>query len=240
MKEGIRPWIGRMWKGECGMRSKRKNTQVCVILCLLTCLLFCGCTQKRENKESNANAASSETGATAQAIDTQLAKLQSKLEEIELRYRDLQKKAEQYAQGGESPPTGSEEVAHPIPPTSQETAQYLYRQENEGVVLTKYFGEAREVTVPGAIDGMRVIGLADSAFAGTAVQCVVLPDTLRSLGWFTFYGCSSLEKVIIPASVEKIGYASFDGCSSTLTLTVEKGSYAQQYAASFALRYTVS
>ncbi|MBQ7337738.1 MAG: leucine-rich repeat protein [Clostridia bacterium] len=120
------------------------------------------------------------------------------------------------------------------------TSAYTYQTTQSGIILTKYIGKDSIVTVPAALDGQKVIGLADSVFAGTQVTKVVLPETVQTLGWFTFYGCTALCEVSIPASVTNIGYASFDGCSSTLTLTVAENSYAQKYAASFALRYTVA
>lgn len=124
-------------------------------------------------------------------------------------------------------------------PTGElQTTAYTYRETEQGIVLTKYHGKDVFVAVPAAMNGKRVVALADSAFAGTAVREVVLPQTVQTLGWFTFYGCSALEKVVIPSSVSNIGYASFDGCSVGLTLHVEPDSYAQKFAASFALRYT--
>ena len=78
---------------------------------------------------------------------------------------------------------------------------------------------------------------ATRVFAETKVRSVYLPETVRELGWFTFYGCGELTSVTLPASITRIGYASFDGCGAELCLVVEKNSYAQQYAASFALRY---
>lgn len=220
------------------MKGKRKKELQWGMVCLVACLLLCGCAKGEVSAaEKEAAAASGSENTTTQEIATQLSELQSKLDAIEAQYRELQAKAEQSASEQELADTHSGAVSQPKPPSTQQTALYTYQKEGEGVVLTKYLGEAREVTVPGAIDGMRVVGLADSAFAGTSVKSVVLPDTIKTLGWFTFYGCSSLERVSIPASVGSIGYASFDGCSSALTLSVAKDSYAQKYAASFALRY---
>ncbi|MBQ7319126.1 MAG: leucine-rich repeat protein [Clostridia bacterium] len=132
-----------------------------------------------------------------------------------------------------TPPTEEES----IPKGQKRSGDFLYCDTEGGVMLTKYLGENAYVSVPAAIDGKRVITLADSAFAETKVRSVYLPETVRELGWFTFYGCGELTSVTLPASITRIGYASFDGCGAELCLVVEKNSYAQQYAASFALRY---
>ena len=120
------------------------------------------------------------------------------------------------------------------------THAYTYEKTEGGVILTKYLGTEHHVEIPAAVDGQKVVSLGDRAFADTAVSSVQIPETVQTLGWFTFYGCSSLQQVSIPASVSSIGYASFDGCHKELLLCVSENSYAQKYAASFALRYELS
>jgi hypothetical protein len=121
--------------------------------------------------------------------------------------------------------------------TQMSGADYTYEQTDGGIVLQKYIGTDTAVVIPAAINGMRVVGMADHVFSGTAVQSVIVPQTVKDMGWFVFYGCNQLKSVVLPASVERIGYAAFDGCHKDLILTVEADSYAQKYAASFAMRY---
>lgn len=122
----------------------------------------------------------------------------------------------------------------------KETALYTYREENGEIMIVRYVGAEREVTIPAGINGKPVTGIGESAFANTEVCSVIVPETVKSLGWFTFFGCSSLRSVSLPASVQSIGYASFDGCNKNLTLQVRENSYAQKFAASFALHYEIS
>lgn len=86
----------------------------------------------------------------------------------------------------------------------------------------------------------------------TSLADVDLSTSLVTIGLKLFYGCSSLSSVAIPSSVTSIGYQTFDGCTSLasivipgsvtsiredaftgcpVTLTVERGSYAAQWAA---------
>ena len=125
-------------------------------------------------------------------------------------------------------------------PLTGNTHTYTYEKTEGGVILTKYLGAEHHVEIPAAVDGQKVVALGDRVFADAAVQSVRIPETVQSMGWFTFYGCSSLRQVTIPASVHSIGYASFDGCPKELVLCVNENSYAQKYAASFALRYELS
>jgi hypothetical protein len=120
------------------------------------------------------------------------------------------------------------------------SAHYTYREESGGVIIVRYVGAERAVTIPAGINGKPVTGIDQNAFAHTEVCSVVVPESVSTLGWFTFFGCSSLRSVTLPASIQTIGYASFDGCHKDLTLHVTENSYAQKFAASFALRYELA
>ncbi len=144
-----------------------------------------------------------------------------------------------YATDQSEAQTGEGTASDPDKSTAPQTSEYRYEEREDGIVLTQYIGKGTSVVVPAALNGKRVVGLADRAFAETSVCSVTLPQTVTELGWFTFYGCHQLKNVVLPASVEKIGYACFDGCHADLILTVSSGSYAQRYAASFALHYQI-
>lgn len=53
------------------------------------------------------------------------------------------------------------------------------------------------------------------AFGGcTALESIVLPSTVTTIGGYSFYGCSSLSSISIPDSVTAIGADALRGCSS--------------------------
>ncbi len=118
-----------------------------------------------------------------------------------------------------------------------QVCKYTYRLENGCAILTSYLGDEEDVVVPAAVDGYLVVGIADRTFADCNMRSVTLPNTVKSMGWFTFYRCENLERVVLPSGLSSIGYASFDGCPSTLCLHVARDSYAEQFAISFGLRY---
>ena len=72
----------------------------------------------------------------------------------------------------------------------------------------------------------------DCLFAGaTALETIVIPDTVTSIGDGAFSECSALKNVTIPDSVTKIGSHAFDECTSLETITIpesikELGNYA--------------
>ena len=55
------------------------------------------------------------------------------------------------------------------------------------------------------------------------IKDLVIPNSITSIGEYTFYGCSSLTSVTIPNSVTSIGEWAFSGCSSLVSMVVESG-----------------
>ena len=70
----------------------------------------------------------------------------------------------------------------------------------QGRTLVKYNGMGGEVTVP---DGVEV--LAQWAFESARVTKVNLPETVKEIECYCFYGCRELEDITLPASLEKLG-----------------------------------
>ena len=71
----------------------------------------------------------------------------------------------------------------------------------------------------------------------SALTSIKLPDSVTSIGESAFYGCDSLTTIELPDSVTSIGDEAFVGCSN-LTITVQRDSYAAQYAKDNNLKYT--
>ena len=55
---------------------------------------------------------------------------------------------------------------------------------------------------------------------GQEVKDVVIPNSVTSIGQYTFYGCSGLTSVTIPNSVTSIGSSAFSGCSGLTSVTI--------------------
>lgn len=62
-----------------------------------------------------------------------------------------------------------------------------------------------------------------NAFAGTAVEKVVLPDTLTQISDYLFYCCTKLIEVVVPDGVKSIGKMAFGGCGSLERVSLGAG-----------------
>ncbi len=55
---------------------------------------------------------------------------------------------------------------------------------------------------------------------GTEIKSLVIPQSIKSIKYATFEGCSGLTSLTIPNTVTTIGKQSFHGCSGLTTLTI--------------------
>ena len=83
--------------------------------------------------------------------------------------------------------------------------------EIDGTTLVKYTGNGGEVTVP---DGIEVLG--EWAFENTGVTKVTLPETLKKIDNYCFFGCKGLTEITLPASLEKLSDAQAFAYTSNL------------------------
>ncbi len=117
--------------------------------------------------------------------------------------------------------------------------------------ITKYNGNASDVTIPSTIYGNKVTKITgfdntdvvnvvipkgikelNCSFASTGcfegcqyLKSITLPNTLKKLSWNVFSGCSSLQSINIPNSVKYIEPYAFAGCSSLKNITLSKNIY---------------
>ena len=143
-------------------------------------------------------------------------------------------------------PAGKQEEAYEVP---------------QGIQQIKFgaFGGCSTLTNIELPDSVTSIG--ESAFSGcSSLTSIELPDSVTSIGEYAFYDCSSLTSIGLPDSVTSIGKYAFYDCSAlttielpdsvtsigdsafkkcdNLTMTVQRDSYAAQYAKDNNLNYT--
>lgn len=122
---------------------------------------------------------------------------------------------------------------------TQAQVGYLYTVENGEATVTGYRGDDRQLVIPASIDGYKVTAIGANAFEDSAITSVIISDGIVSVGWFAFNGCNRLTSVTVPNSVTEIGYYAFGHTGSSVTVYCHSGSFAQAYAQSFGLSYTV-
>lgn len=131
--------------------------------------------------------------------------------------------------------------------------QIIYRLLPEGAEIVKCFGTDGHIELPDMIGEHPVCTVASYAFsdrdesweelyengalcsvgeklpgqymlAGEAVESVVLPDTVRAIGKYVFYGCKCLTALAFSNKLTNIGTGCFNLCGSAMHITVRMNS----------------
>ena len=87
-------------------------------------------------------------------------------------------------------------------------------QEN-GVIITKYNGDAETVTIPEKIGGKYVIAIGEGAFTGKSMKTLVMGRYMLEIKDGAFVGCDKLTTVHYPDGIYSISNAALDAASYT-------------------------
>ncbi len=97
-------------------------------------------------------------------------------------------------------------------------ANYSYRKTKEGIVITKYRGDATEVSIPGTVEGLPVVQIGKEAFDRGArdslgITKVSIPASVVSIGSGAFF-CPKLTDIEFESGsrLESIGADAFNAC----------------------------
>ena len=71
--------------------------------------------------------------------------------------------------------------------------------------------------------GGNVLGDVDLYIDGQLMTSVVIPDGVKSIGDYAFYGCTGIESVTIPSSVKSIGIEAFSYCTGLTSVVIPSG-----------------
>ncbi|MBQ7715544.1 MAG: leucine-rich repeat protein, partial [Clostridia bacterium] len=61
------------------------------------------------------------------------------------------------------------------------------------------------------------------AFANSSISSISIPDSVVSIGWYAFDGCSNLTQIVIPDSVKIIGDFAFNECTNLWKIVIPEG-----------------
>ena len=130
----------------------------------------------------------------------------------------------------ESPAASATEVAEPVAEGSADGGDvegsaadaadldnYIYKTSSQSVTLQKYFGaDETVVTVPAIVEGLPVTAIDEKCFEGHGeIEQIILPDTVSTIGYRAFYGCTKLAEINFPSAIKKIGGWAFAHCGLT-------------------------
>lgn len=100
------------------------------------------------------------------------------------------------------------------------TPYLLYEKDITGknLAIKGVYGSAQIIELPSEIDGMPVIAISASAFAGNnTITKVVIDEGIATIGKGAFTNAKKLEQVIMPSTVTIISESAFEGCSTLQT-----------------------
>ena len=75
------------------------------------------------------------------------------------------------------------------------------------------------LSIPAVLGGCPVTGIGDRAFLSLSMTGIVIPDTVRNIGYLAFSRCRKLEGVAIPHGVTNIGDKAFYYCEGLSEVT---------------------
>ena len=177
------------------------------------------------------------------AVDRALAGLESRLDAIEAGSSSFEEQQNEDRRAVESKLDELKALIEGVADVPNETAPeeekiyfgFSYIIEGEGVVITAYSGDSKDIIIPASILGNPVVAISDDAFKGSLAVSVSIPETVESIGWFAFAYCPRLERIVIPQKVNEIGYGAFEG-SALVSVYAAPQSYAAKYAGSYGIK----
>ena len=93
-----------------------------------------------------------------------------------------------------------------------------YLLDDGSAEITAYRGKDWKISVPAALDGVRVTSIGDSAFHHCGMSAIQLPKGLERIGNFAFIDCQYLTSVVMQEGLSFLGFHAFSGCGSLVAV----------------------
>lgn len=81
----------------------------------------------------------------------------------------------------------------------------------------------KNIVIPETYNGSTVVAIEDGAFAGYAIESVVIPKTVKYVGENAFLSCENLKKVEIKSDNLYVDYRAFAYCTALESVKIKKG-----------------
>ena len=93
--------------------------------------------------------------------------------------------------------------------------------EKGAIVISKYNGQDKVVTIPSTINGLPVRAIGAYAFSEcTTLTDVKIPEGVTVIRTYAFWFCTNLVSIEIPDSVNKIASCAFSNCSNLVNVNI--------------------
>jgi hypothetical protein len=99
---------------------------------------------------------------------------------------------------------------------------FVYTTNNGTITITSYSGPGGVVPIPEQITGLPVTTIGASAFSGSTLTGVIIPNTVGSIESSAFTR-SGLTNLVIPGNVTNIASEAFNFCNDLKDVTLENG-----------------
>lgn len=105
-----------------------------------------------------------------------------------------------------------------------EESDFIYRIENDEVIITGYKGTGGDVLIPMYIEDKPVVIIDEHAFyKNNTITSVTFEGSIDTIGTFAFSYCNSLSTVNIQGKVTNIDSYAFDSCKNLTSFTASEG-----------------
>lgn len=82
---------------------------------------------------------------------------------------------------------------------------FEYNATSEGLVITKYLGDYKNIAIPKTIENKKVIGIEDFAFAGNIIiEKIIIPEYVQILNMSWFKNCDNLISIKCLGNIQEI------------------------------------
>lgn len=101
---------------------------------------------------------------------------------------------------------------------NRDSEGFVFEENESTATVIGYKGRNEHITIPSTYNGKPVTAIGDSAFDKNenkrVIKSVVIPNTIKTIGNFAFFGCE-LTSIIIPKNVTYLGWGAFSFCELT-------------------------
>ena len=100
---------------------------------------------------------------------------------------------------------------------------FTYTVTNNEATITGFTGNVSVLTIPSSLGGYPVVAIANATFQNkTALEVVVIPDSVRTIERDAFAGCTRLSSVTLSKNLESLGFRAFYNCTALEEIEIPK------------------
>ncbi len=107
-------------------------------------------------------------------------------------------------------------IIYSVPASAKDYTEngFTYRVDEKDAIVTGTEIKEGDIVIPASLGGFTVTEIDEEAFEKTAITSVVIPDTVKYIGYSAFEDAEKLVSVKMPRELTGMGNYAFAGCSS--------------------------